>query len=83
MKHYPHDIWFPAKRYGYGWGLPVKWQGWVALVGYFGLLIWGTMTFLYNGRPLTYTLFVFFISSVLIGLCWLKGEEAKWRWGDK
>jgi hypothetical protein len=21
------DFWFPAKRYGWGWGLPVKWQG--------------------------------------------------------
>lgn len=24
-------IWFPAKRYGWGWGLPVTWQGWVVL----------------------------------------------------
>jgi hypothetical protein len=22
-------IWFPAKRYGWGWGLPCCWQGWV------------------------------------------------------
>lgn len=25
-------IWFPAKRYGWGWGLPVAWQGWVVLL---------------------------------------------------
>lgn len=31
------DIWFPAKKYGYGWGLPVKWQGWVAFIGLLGL----------------------------------------------
>ena len=25
------DYWFPARRHGYGWGLPVKWQGWLAM----------------------------------------------------
>jgi hypothetical protein len=24
--------WFHAKRYGYGWGLPATWEGWVVLV---------------------------------------------------
>ena len=27
-----NDMWFPAKKRGYGWGLPVKWQGWATLV---------------------------------------------------
>lgn len=31
------DIWFPAKKFGYGWGLPLKWQGWVAFLGLLGL----------------------------------------------
>jgi hypothetical protein len=22
-------VWFIAKRYGWGWGLPCAWQGWV------------------------------------------------------
>lgn len=26
--------WFSDKRYGWGWGLPSAWQGWVVLVGY-------------------------------------------------
>ena len=26
------DIWFPAKKFGWGWGLPKVWQGWVVLV---------------------------------------------------
>ena len=25
--------WFPAKRYGWGWGPPNNWQGWVVLAG--------------------------------------------------
>jgi hypothetical protein len=31
--------WFPAKTYGWGWGLPSTWQAWVVLGGYVGLLI--------------------------------------------
>ncbi|WP_269146578.1 hypothetical protein [Xanthomonas oryzae] len=23
------DYWFPAKTYGWGWGLPTVWQGWL------------------------------------------------------
>ena len=33
------EAWFPAKRYGYGWGLPIRWQGWVVSVLYFGVVI--------------------------------------------
>ena len=28
------DVWFPAKKYGVGWGLPVTWQGWVVFILY-------------------------------------------------
>ncbi|MBC8738930.1 hypothetical protein F6X40_19420 [Paraburkholderia sp. UCT31] len=29
------EYWFPAKRYGWGLGLPVRWQGWLTLLAYF------------------------------------------------
>ena len=25
--------WFPAKSYGFGWGLPITWQGWLVFLG--------------------------------------------------
>ena len=31
-------FWFPVKRYGWGWGLPVRWQGWVVLAAYLALV---------------------------------------------
>lgn len=34
----PPKYWFPAKQYGWGWGLPNAWQGWAVLAG-FGLLL--------------------------------------------
>ena len=45
------DIWFPAKKFGYGWGLPVKKQGWITFLGLLGLglapLLY--LSFGYNG----------------------------------
>ncbi len=43
------NIWFPAKKYGYGWGMPVVWQGWVVLLG----------TFAVGCAPLFYVSFVY------------------------
>ena len=31
--------WFAPKRYGYGSGLPIAWQGWALLGGYLVLLL--------------------------------------------
>ena len=31
--------WFRAKRYGYGAGLPFKWQGWVLMLAHMALVI--------------------------------------------
>jgi hypothetical protein len=33
--------WFPAKRYGWGWGFPITWQGWAIFVGFLVLLAVG------------------------------------------
>jgi len=35
------EIWFPTKRYGYGWGLPIRWQGWIVLLSYVILVLAG------------------------------------------
>ena len=26
--------WFRAKRYGWGWGLPITWQGWAFFISW-------------------------------------------------
>ena len=35
--------WFPAKRFGRGWGLSCAWQGWVVFTVLFGLLALGAL----------------------------------------
>ncbi len=39
------DYWFKTKKYGWGWGLPLTWQGWASF-GIF-ILIWILALFAY------------------------------------
>lgn len=74
--------WFPTKRYGWGWGLPRCWQGWVVLAVYTILLVAGAAIFPPNLQPVAYAIHTGLISFVLVFICWLKGEPPRWRWGD-
>jgi len=77
----PRGYWFPAKRFGWGWGLPIRWQGWVALAIYVAIVIAGAIEFP-PARNTSAFAAVVLLSSFLFGLvCWWKGEPARWRWG--
>lgn len=71
------DIWFPAKKYGVGWGLPIAWQGWVVLVSYISLLLLGG---LFIGESpfmiIPFVIYVFILSGVLLYICMKKGEKS-------
>ena len=36
--------WFAAKRYGYGIGRPIAWQGWVLMLAYIGAMLGVALT---------------------------------------
>ncbi|MCV2370486.1 hypothetical protein [Roseateles oligotrophus] len=74
-------IWFPAKRYGWGWGLPIRWQGWVVLVVYVGLM--SLMPYLLSPERQAIAFFssVTLLTALLLLICWRKGERARWHWG--
>jgi len=76
------DYWFPAKRYGWGWGLPARWQGWVVLAIYAVLLAAGIVE-LRPGRAssIGFVVYVVGVSVLLALVCWWKGEPPRWRWG--
>ena len=75
-------IWFPAKQYGWGWGLPCCWQGW-AVYGVWALLLCGGGVFLLPnyGIGLFYFAYIALLSIALIIICFLKGEKPRWRCG--
>ena len=77
----PGQSWFPAKQYGWGWGPPTVWQGWLVLLVYIVLLVLGTVFFPPGRETVYYVLYTLALTLLLIVVCWLKGEPPKWRWG--
>lgn len=72
-------IWFPAKRYGWGWGLPVCWQGWVVMIVWVLLLVAGQILLL---RHLGwFVAYAAVLIAGLVGIGFWKGEKPRWRWG--
>ncbi|HEX3800922.1 MAG TPA: hypothetical protein VH413_19675 [Verrucomicrobiae bacterium] len=76
-------IWFPAKRYGWGWGPPVCWQGWVVLITWLGALYLGAYLLRPDKHLAWFIPFVIGMGIILTGICWIKGEKPSWRWGGK
>jgi hypothetical protein len=78
------SFWFPVKTYGWGWGLPVRWQGWVVLVAYAALLFFGIPYLVAERDVVAFLLYVVGITVLLIVVIVAKGERpAAWRWGKK
>ena len=73
--------WFPAKTYGWGWGLPSSWQGWLVVAAFIGLLVAGSFAFPPRAALGPYLAYTAVLCGLLIGVCWLKGEPPRWRWG--
>jgi hypothetical protein len=76
------QYWFPAKRYGWGWGPPTSWQGWAVLAIWFAAVLISAFTFLPK-RPIAFQISVAGLVLVLIFVCYIKGEPPAWRWGDR
>ena len=74
--------WFPAKRYGWGWGPPNCWQGWVVLLS---CLIVSVIAALFFARThaLIYMAILIATIGLLLVICYVKGETPAWRWGDR
>jgi hypothetical protein len=65
--------WFYAKSYGWGWGLPARWQGWVSLLTYVAAITmsaaWGLPE-----DPILFGTITGVLSLIFIGICYWKGE---------
>jgi hypothetical protein len=68
-------IWFPAKKYGWGWGPPVCWQGWVVLALFVALVSLGAILLPPDKHPIAFVVSIIVLSILLTFVCWLKGEK--------
>lgn len=84
MNDAPQKFWFPAKRYGWGWGLPATWQGWAVLAIFHVFVFAGIVFFVRRGDDFKGLLiYLGLLIAALMLICWMKGEKPGWRWGDK
>ena len=69
--------WFAPKRYGYGAGLPVAWQGWAVIAAYVAILL-VAMRFV-PSRPIV-ILAVIFPATVTLIVITARTTRGGWRW---
>ena len=77
--------WFAAKRYGWGWGLPLRWEGWLVYAIVLSLIVAGSFVFFVVPLRVAvgaYVGYCLVIATLLFAICWVKGEPARWRRGD-
>jgi len=75
--------WFPAKTYGWGWGIPKRWQGWVVLLAYLAGIVAAVVLLRPGERTVEFFAVLAALTVALLIVCWFKGEPPKWRWGSK
>jgi hypothetical protein len=69
--------WFAPKRYGYGSGLPITWQGWVLTI-VFSLAAVG-LALLFRDRPLALSAALVPLLAAFLVIC-AKTTRGGWRW---
>ena len=88
MPRKPADetVWFSPKRYGYGAGLPITWQGWVVLGGYIAALL-GLAWLIQNQRGALQAgaiLLALILTGALIAITRRRTRGGwRWRWGER
>jgi len=75
-----HPEWFAAKRYGWGAGLPIAWQGW-ALSAAFGISVFAAW-YLLHDEVLAFVSILVPLSVVFMVICARTTRGGwHWRWG--
>lgn len=77
------SYWFPAKRYGWGWGLPSVWQGWLVMALFAAFVLVGAFMLLPTYGSFVFVAYTACLCVALVAVCWVKGERPSWRWGRK
>ena len=80
-------LWFKNKRSGWGW-YPASWEGWVVLLVWIAAFGLGEVLFIthMNATPsatavVLFLAYVLLTVSLLIYICYKKGEKPRWQWG--
>lgn len=73
--------WFAPKRYGYGAGLPISWQGWAVTLAF--VLATALLAVALGRRPMQLMAAIIPISAAFIVTCARTTRGGwRWRWGE-
>lgn len=75
--------WFRAKKYGWGWGLPTAWQGWVVFSLFIALSLLDASIVLPRFGSFLFVSCLAALVAIFVATCWITGEPPRWRWGGK
>ena len=75
------EHWFRAKKYGWGWGFPCCWQGWLVYAVWLVFLCCGGI-FLAPRSIALYVAYVTVLGAAFFSVVFMKGEKPRWRWGE-
>ena len=74
--------WFAPKRYGYGAGLPISWQGWAVTLAF--VLATALLAVTLGRRPMQLMAAIIPISAAFIVICARTTRGGwRWRWGEE
>ncbi|HWJ70087.1 MAG TPA: hypothetical protein VNS79_08580 [Sphingobium sp.] len=77
--------WFLPKRYGYGAGLPIAWQGWVVLGAYLAALLGLALVIpaLRGAAQAGAVILALLLTAALIAITRRRTRGGwRWRWGE-
>jgi hypothetical protein len=74
--------WFAEKRYGFGTGMPISWQGWAILVGFIAITVLIALLFAQQPVRMIAALAPFVIAYLVVCAKTTRGGW-RWRWGEK
>lgn len=70
--------WFAPKRYGYGAGLPIAWQGWAVLIAYLVVTI-GAAIWLFPRHPIA-ALAIMGLATAALFPVTKRHTKGGWKW---
>ena len=74
--------WFAPKRYGYGAGMPISWQGWAVTLVYVGIV--GLIAARFRENFLQFLALVIPVTTTFIVIAARTTRGGwRWRWGDE
>ena len=74
--------WFAPKRYGYGAGMPISWQGWALTLGFTAAAVGLALALRRHPLQLAAIAVPLFTLFTVITARTTRGGW-RWRWGDK